>query len=118
MESEEAQPVVISVATPKGGAGKTTTCVLLALQLAREGYRVLAVDTDPQASLTRWSENAKSSGFSLENITIKQISMIEASEQEQALVSIINNAVDHDIVLIAKASGTFCRQDTDYGKID
>lgn len=43
---------VISVANFKGGAGKTTTAVHLAQKLALDGYRVLAVDMDPQASLT------------------------------------------------------------------
>lgn len=36
----------------KGGSAKTTTCLYLAQFLAMRGYRVLAVDLDPQASLT------------------------------------------------------------------
>jgi len=36
----------------KGGSGKTTTSAHLAQYLALRGYRVLAVDLDPQASLT------------------------------------------------------------------
>jgi cellulose biosynthesis protein BcsQ len=36
----------------KGGSGKTTTAIHLAQYLALRGYRVLAVDLDPQASLT------------------------------------------------------------------
>lgn len=43
---------VISVANFKGGAGKTTSAIHLAQKLALDGYRVLAVDLDPQASLT------------------------------------------------------------------
>jgi len=43
---------VISVANFKGGSGKTTTSVHLAQYLALRGYRVLAVDLDPQASLS------------------------------------------------------------------
>ncbi|SED60998.1 plasmid partitioning protein RepA [Rhodobacter sp. 24-YEA-8] len=43
---------IISVANFKGGAGKTTTAIHLAQKLALDGYRVLAVDLDPQASLT------------------------------------------------------------------
>jgi len=36
----------------KGGSAKTTTALYLAQFLALKGYRVLAVDLDPQASLT------------------------------------------------------------------
>lgn len=43
---------VISVINFKGGSGKTTTSAHLAQKLALDGYRVLAVDIDPQASLS------------------------------------------------------------------
>lgn len=43
---------VISVANFKGGSGKTTTAAHLAQYLVLQGYRVLAIDLDPQASLS------------------------------------------------------------------
>jgi chromosome partitioning protein len=43
---------VLAVVNFKGGSGKTTTSAHLAQYLALSGYRVLAVDLDPQASLT------------------------------------------------------------------
>jgi chromosome partitioning protein len=43
---------VIAVVNFKGGSGKTTTSAHLAQYLALSGYRVLAIDLDPQASLT------------------------------------------------------------------
>jgi chromosome partitioning protein len=43
---------VIAVANFKGGSGKTTTSAHLAQYLALQGYRVLAIDLDPQASLS------------------------------------------------------------------
>ncbi|MDU0343785.1 plasmid partitioning protein RepA [Bosea rubneri] len=43
---------VIAVTNFKGGSGKTTTSAHLAQHLALQGYRVLAVDLDPQASLS------------------------------------------------------------------
>ena len=43
---------VIAVANYKGGSSKTTTAIHLAQRLALRGYRVLAIDIDPQGSLT------------------------------------------------------------------
>ncbi|MBB3747171.1 chromosome partitioning protein [Rhizobium sp. BK591] len=43
---------VIAVTNFKGGSGKTTTSAHLAQYLALQGYRILAVDLDPQASLS------------------------------------------------------------------
>ncbi len=43
---------VIAVVNFKGGSGKTTTAAHLAQYLALTGHRVLAVDLDPQASLS------------------------------------------------------------------
>jgi len=43
---------VITVINFKGGSGKTTTSAHLAQKLALDGYRVLGIDLDPQASLS------------------------------------------------------------------
>ena len=46
------QMQVLSVVNFKGGSGKTTTAAHLAQYLALTGHRVLAIDLDPQASLS------------------------------------------------------------------
>ena len=43
---------IISIVNFKGGSGKTTTAAHLAQHLALTGHRVLAIDLDPQASLS------------------------------------------------------------------
>lgn len=46
--------VTITIAQQKGGSGKTTLAVTLAVALVRAGHRVAVLDTDPQGSLGRW----------------------------------------------------------------
>ena len=43
---------VLAIANFKGGSAKTTTSVHLAHYLALQGYRVLTIDLDPQASMS------------------------------------------------------------------
>lgn len=44
---------IVSFIIPKGGCGKTTTATNLAAYISTQGYRVLAVDMDPQGNLTQ-----------------------------------------------------------------
>ncbi|TAG23683.1 MAG: ParA family protein [Rhodobacterales bacterium] len=45
---------VVTVAQQKGGSGKTTLAVNLAVELHGRGLKVALLDTDPQGSLGRW----------------------------------------------------------------
>lgn len=47
---------VITIAQQKGGAGKTTLAVHLAVSLMQRGYRIAVIDTDPQGTLSRWHQ--------------------------------------------------------------
>jgi chromosome partitioning protein len=45
---------VIALAQQKGGSGKTTLAVNLAVAFSKAGRKVALLDTDPQGSLGRW----------------------------------------------------------------
>jgi chromosome partitioning protein len=46
--------VILAIANPKGGVGKTVTAANVSAGFARAGRRTLAVDGDVRAHLTRW----------------------------------------------------------------
>ncbi len=50
-------PVIVA-ANPKGGSGKSTTCIVLGTTLAAQGASVRIVDADPQRTLARWSQGS------------------------------------------------------------
>lgn len=47
---------VITLNSPKGGVGKTTTAVILATELAAMGESVVLIDADPNKPLESWSQ--------------------------------------------------------------
>lgn len=46
---------IIAFATSKGGAGKTTSLIILASVFEQSGGRVAVIDTDPAEALWRWA---------------------------------------------------------------
>jgi chromosome partitioning protein len=49
---------VITVASPKGGAGKSTVSVILGTELAYAGAAITILDCDPNRSITIWADRA------------------------------------------------------------
>ena len=45
---------MVAVANQKGGVGKTTLTIHLAIEMARRGRRVMVIDADPQGNATSW----------------------------------------------------------------
>ena len=48
-------PTVV-FASPKGGAGKSTSAVVLATELAGKGVCVTVIDADPNKPVSRWAK--------------------------------------------------------------
>ncbi|WP_152048844.1 ParA family protein [Aureimonas psammosilenae] len=47
---------VVAFANPKGGAGKTTSALLLATELAGKGAAVTIIDADPERWISQWAK--------------------------------------------------------------
>jgi chromosome partitioning protein len=48
-------PLTLATVNPKGGTGKTTVAIHLAVAACRNGYPTKLVDADPQGSVLDWS---------------------------------------------------------------
>ncbi len=57
--------MIISFASSKGGAGKSTTCACVSAELAREGASVLLIDLDQNRTLHRWATRAPFPGLTV-----------------------------------------------------
>jgi chromosome partitioning protein len=53
---------VISFANPKGGSGKTTLAMVLALELSNQGVPVGVIDADPNAIIAKWATRRREEG--------------------------------------------------------
>lgn len=54
---------VISFANPKGGTGKSTSALILALEMAHRGGKVALVDCDPNQVTAGWAQARKEQGL-------------------------------------------------------
>ena len=50
---------IVTVASPKGGAGKSTASIILATELAYAGAEVTILDCDPNRSISIWADRGK-----------------------------------------------------------
>lgn len=97
MERPEANiaATIITIAQQKGGAGKTTLAVHLALAWAAAGKRVAVIDIDPQASLSTWfrlrNEGRAGNGAAIEAIAVGGWRVPGEVERQ---------AREHDVVVI------------------
>jgi len=82
---------ILAFVNQKGGVGKTTTCLNVGAGLAREGKKVLLIDTDPQASLTI---SAGYGDIKDNETTVYEVLKAEADIND----AIINKPVGYDIV--------------------
>ena len=80
---------VITMASPKGGVGKSTAAVILATQLAESGASVTIIDADPNKPVSRWARRpGKPHNLTLiDNVTEQTIiKTIDESARKTAFV--------------------------------
>ena len=86
----------IVFASPKGGAGKSTSAVLLAITLAGQGASVTIIDADPNKPVTRWG---KLPGRP-DNLTVV------SNDSEETIIDVIEQAERQTAFVIVDLEGT------------
>src|SRR4051794_23737415 len=86
----------ISFASSKGGAGKSTSAVLLATELAVRGTTVTVIDADPNQPVTRWGRKPGKPD------TLSVVSDVT----EETLIDAIEDAVRKTAFVIVDLEGT------------
>jgi chromosome partitioning protein len=86
----------ISFASSKGGAGKSTSAVLLATELAERGASVTVIDADPNQPVLRWSKKPGKP---------KTLTVI-GGVTEETLLETIDNAARKTAFVIVDLEGT------------
>lgn len=108
---------VISFANPKGGAGKTTSALLLASELAGKGVEVAIIDADPERWISQWGrlpgkpDNIRIVADVTEETIVDHIEAAEATAQfvivdlEGTASLMVANAIGMSDLVVIPAQG-------------
>ena len=87
---------VITLSSPKGGAGKTTAATILATELAERGVEVTVIDADPNKNVVDWSKLPGKP----ENLTVI------GDVTEETIVDAIEDAASKAAFVVVDLEGT------------
>ena len=92
----------------KGGAGKTTLAVHLAVAACDAGERVVVIDTDPQRSATVWSSSREAEAPIVATASVGDVDRVLAAARGDDMTLVVIDTAPHaapDAARIARTSG-------------
>jgi chromosome partitioning protein len=96
---------IIAIIGQKGGSGKTTTALGLAVEATRRGRAVAVIDLDPQATATNWSDRREMKDapavVSCQVVRLRQV--LDAAKAQGVNLAIIDTAGKSTDAAIAAA---------------
>ena len=106
--------------SPKGGAGKTTSALILATQIAKKGIAVTMIDADPNHPLRVWSKGAQTDMLRIDSdVTEETIAdRIEAAASSTPFVVVDLEGTAAAIVAYAIAEADFVVIPTQGSQLD
>jgi chromosome partitioning protein len=90
---------ITALVSQKGGSGKTTLALHLAVEAARRGERVLLVDLDPQISAMKWGDRRQPSSVDIDLSSeqpARMATVLKAAKAEGYTSVIIDTAPNAD----------------------
>jgi chromosome partitioning protein len=88
----------IALLTEKGGTGKSTVAVHLAVCAMRQGKAVAVIDLDPQASTRRWVERRAADDIAVVSATAQELPrLLDGARQQGADLVVIDTAGRSDV---------------------
>lgn len=82
---------VLAIIGQKGGSGKTTTALGVAVAASRAGRAVAVIDLDPQATAANWSDRRGEEAPAVVSCQVSRLAhVLEAAEKQGAELAIID----------------------------
>ncbi len=69
---------VLAIATQKGGSGKSTTAINLAVAAMQSGMSVALLDLDPQGSVVEWGERREADRPAVDRVPPERVNELPA----------------------------------------
>ena len=96
----------IAIISQKGGAGKTTVAIHLAVAAELRGMKTALFDLDPQASASSWSDKRNSPSPAVVSAQAARLpGLLKQAEDQSAALVFIDSAPNADSASLAAASG-------------
>jgi chromosome partitioning protein len=84
---------IVSIVSQKGGAGKTTLALHLAVAAEQDGKRAVVIDLDPQASSAKWGDGREQEFPVVVSAQASRLAkVLEAAEEQGAVLAILDTA--------------------------
>jgi chromosome partitioning protein len=80
----------ITFVTQKGGSGKSTLCINLAIAAEEAGRSVCILEMDRQATISDWAENRA--------VETPEVAQVDATQLEQVMASLKGSAYDYAFI--------------------
>ena len=82
---------VLAIIGQKGGNGKTTTALGVAVAASRAGRAVAVIDLDPQATATNWSDRRGDEAPAVVSCQVSRFAQVlDAAEKQGAQLAILD----------------------------